>query len=108
MMDVKDPERWDDNIGRADDPYAEDSEMTEGRRFRAELWSALEWTGLLAMGLSPGTPSSFPGRLVRLIGGWLMRCAPRLACFDFVSSHCLIECALDSWTANSGRSGSRC
>eukprot|EP01043_Picozoa_sp_COSAG02_P039063 COSAG02_NODE_3058_length_7451_cov_47.724701_3_plen_109_part_00 len=108
MMDVKKPERWDNTIDTADDPYAQGSEMTEGKRFRAELVSALTWTGLLAMGSSPGTPSSSPGKAVRIIGGLLMRCAPRLACFDFVSSHCLIECALDSRTANSGRSGSRC
>ena len=98
MMDVKNPEKWDGKIDEKDDPYTD--EITEGQRFRAELLSALIWTCMLSVGLTPGRPYSAFGKIVRTIGIQLIRCALlcrnssliQMTCFDFELYTCACLC----------------
>jgi hypothetical protein len=62
MMDMSDA-RFDDNIDE-DDVV----EISEARRFKAELQNAFTWTAILFSGGTPGKPASVPGRIVRAIG----------------------------------------
>ena len=62
MMDMSE-ERF-----RGDFDPDDDVEISEARRFKAEMINAVMWTATLFTGGSPGKPASAPGKIVRAIG----------------------------------------